>query len=238
MLPEMTKEERAARMTEKRDKIIQFLASGEVFTTTAVVCELLGCSQPVAHRTLEALVKDEQLKTEAVTIDGHKTRLWGITPHGLGLAGSFQVPYFELGRTNPAYVPHHTDTQRARLKAQAAGWKAWTPGKALYGQGLKKIPDALAVDPQGELVAIELERTLKTPKRYADIVSQHLQTIKTGKWARVLYLTPARIPAQALRTAVHRVIEVSVAGEKVRLEPRHYERFSFFDLETWKGEAS
>lgn len=238
MLPEMTNAERALRTQEKREKIVRFLASGEAFTTTAVVCELLGCSQPVAHRALSAMVKEDQLKAETLQVEGRITRLWGITPHGLGLAGVFDAPYFELGRTNPAFVTHHTDTQRARLKAEAAGWKDWTPGKVLYKQGLKKIPDALAVDPQGELVAIELERTLKTPKRYADIVSQHLQTIKTGKWARVLYLTPPRVPAQALRTVLYRVTEVLVAGEKVRLEPRHYERFAFYDLETWQGETS
>lgn len=236
MLPKMTSEQREQRSTEKREKIINFLASGEGFSTTAVICELLGCSQPVAHRVLSALVKTDQLKSETLQVEGRVTRLWGITPHGLGLAGIFDAPFFELGRTNPQFVTHHTDTQRARLKAAAAGWTSWTPGKLLYNQGLKKIPDALATNPDGELVAIELERTLKTPKRYADIISQHLQIIKAGRWGMVLYLTPSRVPSLALKAAIQRVTTVSVAGEKVQLERRHFDRFKFFDLDAWKGQ--
>lgn len=53
---------------------------------------------------------------------------------------------------------HRLDTQRMRLAAEKAGWTQWVPERALQGRGLKKVPDAAAIDTRGHLVAIEIER--------------------------------------------------------------------------------
>ena len=46
-------------------------------------------------------------------------------------------------------------------------------GALLHSKGLKKIPDAIATSPSGERVVIEIERYVKTPKWYVEIISAH-----------------------------------------------------------------
>lgn len=107
---------------------------------------------------------------------------YGITPHGLALVNETERPYFELGRMNASYVPHHLATQTARLTAEAAGWTNWQPGKILYKTGLLKVPDALCVTLDHRKVAIEIERNIKTKKRYEEICPvTSRSTTKRGK---------------------------------------------------------
>jgi DNA-binding PadR family transcriptional regulator len=229
----MTAIERAARKDAKRRLLLDFLASGEVYTTTEIASVIMSASRPVATSTLKSMEREGVLKAESHMNGGRQVRIWGITPHGLALANVFEdVPFFELGRTNSDYIPHHLQSQRARLAAEEAGWTDWTPGKTLYGQGLKKIPDAVSTSPDGKRVALEIERFIKTPKRYAEIISSYLQEIKSGKWNEVHYLTPPGLETR-LERAFASVKFVSVAGNKVALTDRHRSVFKFFSFDNW-----
>jgi hypothetical protein len=231
-IPKMSYEERQARAQAKKGTILGFLASGEVYTSVVVAAKIMAASPSAAERTLIGLVRDGALKCESHTVGSRKTHIYGITPHGLALMDRFDRPYFQLGRTNSAYIPHHLETQRARLAAEEAGWTDWTPGKLLHNQGLKKIPDAIATSPEGERVAIEIERHVKTPKRYEEIISAHLQSISKKLWREVHYLTPDGL-AMRVAKAFENVKSVPVNGDKVPLELAHRERFRFYELSSW-----
>ncbi len=231
-LPSMNYQERSARAEAKRTLILMFLASGEVYSIIQMVTRLLSCSASSAERTLSALVKDGALKTEQHLIGSRMSNIYGITSHGLALVDIFDRPYFQLGRTNSAYIPHHLETQTARLNAEGAGWSSWQPGKALHNRGFEKIPDALVISPAGIRVAIEIERHIKTPKRYSEIIAAHLQSITQRKWDEVHYISHAAL-FNKVAGAFQHIDSIPVHGDKVRLEQKHRDRFKFFDLNHW-----
>jgi hypothetical protein len=234
--PKMSHEERQARAHAKREVVLRFLASGEVYTSVMVAAKLMAVSTSAAERTLAALVRDGAIKFESHIVAARKANIYGITPHGLAMMDQFDRPYFQLGRTNSAYITHHLETQHARLAAEAAGWTDWAPGKLLHNQGFKKIPDALVTSPKGERVAIEIERHIKTPKRYEEIISAHLQSISKKLWREVYYLTPDGLAIRVAKAFAH-VKSVPVNGDRIPLEQSHRDRFQFYELKDWPVRA-
>ena len=231
-LPRMSYLEKQSRAEAKRELLLQFLASGEVFSTVTMLSRVISASPSSTTRTLDYLVRDGALKSERHVIQCRHSHIYGITAHGLGLVGKSNVRHFELGKTNAAYIPHHLDTQVARLNAEGEGWKDWQPGKALYGQSLEKVPDALATDPVEKRVAIEIERHIKTPRRYGEIISAHLQAITQKKWAEVHYLCPNGLHKKVEAAFAH-IDSVFVKGERVPLVQKHRDCFKFFALNLW-----
>lgn len=129
------------------------------------------------------------------------------------------------------------DVQRARLQAERAGWGEWTPDRQCHrlaaSEAWLKAPDAVVRSPGGELVAIELERTIKTKKRYEAIMAAYLQMIKKGTVARVVYLCPDQKVTPRVE-AIYRSFEtVPVAGQRVAINEQHQARFTFNNLEGW-----
>lgn len=238
-LPHMSYLEKQSRADAKRELVLQFLAGGEVFSTVTILSRVISASPSSTTRTLEYLMRVGALKSEMHVIQCRHSYIYGITPHGLGLAGKFDARHFELGKTNAAYIPHHLDTQLVRLNAEDEGWKGWQPSKALYGQSLEKVPDAIATDPVEKRVAIEIERHIKTPKRYAEIISAHLQAITQKRWAEVHYLCPGGLHKKVEAAFAH-IDSVFVKGERVPLLQKHRDCFKFFALNSWpiteKGE--
>ena len=224
--------EKQARAAEKRLAILRFLSDGEVYTNLVLASKVMRCSRSSAERTLNSLICDDALKAESHIIQSRKHRIYGITPHGLAIAGEFDRAYFQPGRTNPSYILHQLQTQQARLQAESAGWDGWQPGKTLYKQNLLKVPDALCVSLAGKRVAVEIERHVKTRKRYEEIISAHLQAMSKKDWDEVHYLTTSAllIPLQKIFA---RLGSIPVKGERVELEAKHRARFHFYDLDEW-----
>ncbi len=223
--------ENLARAAEKHTAIIQFLADGEVYTTAAIVADLLCCSKPTANRTLASMCMAGELKTEPHFVEGHKVFVYGITPHGLALANGTGKA-FELGRTSSAYIPHHIQTQRSRIGAERRGWHGWKPGKTLYSLSLKKVPDSICTSPVGVVVAIEVENHVKSLKRLEEIVSSHLQSVSKSLWREVHYLCPSHIK-KALQNAFERIETVPIQNTRVQLTQAHRNCFKFFSFEEW-----
>lgn len=234
--PKMSYAQQQARAAAKRKLVLDFLASGEQFFNAEIASILLSTSRSSALRTLASMVKGGELKTEEHLIKSRKVVLFGITTHGLAMANVFDQNAFERGK-NPSYLTHHFQTQLARLKAEDQGWTNWTPGKTLHDKGLKKIPDALATSPNSKRVAVEIERNIKTPKRYQEIIGAHLLGCSNKLWDEVHYLTPDGMSGRLhkLFLSITRV-NVPTLGELV-LEPLHYNRFKFYDLNNWPGET-
>lgn len=231
-LPRMSYLEKQSRAEAKRELVLQFLASGEVFSTVAILSRVISASPSSTVRTLDYLVRDDALKSEQHVILCRHSYVYGITAHGLGLVGKFNMRHFELGKTNTSYIQHHIDTQIARLNAEENGWKNWQPGKSLYGQNLEKVPDAIATNANEKRVAIEIERHIKTPKRYSEIISAHLQAITQKRWAEVHYLCPYSLHKKVEAAFMH-IDSILVKGERIQLLQKHRDCFKFFALNSW-----
>lgn len=192
--------EKLARSQSKRDLVLKLLSKGEVYLTIDVACELLGLSRPTTLATLRKLEALGCLKTEAMIVPWNdhprNTILFGITPTGLAHTGADPTaPVFELGRTNPLYVQHHRHCQILHVRALTLGWKGWVSERTLRDKNVKlrKIPDAIGLDPDGKRVAVEMERSVKSTKRYEKVQELYLTDLKSGKIDRVAYVCPPRI---------------------------------------------
>lgn len=221
-IKKMSRSEIDVRASEKRTKILDFLSSGEVWTTVQVVNLLLGCSRQSSLRTLKSLEKAGLIKSEMCG----NTQLFGISGHGLALSevAHEHCKEFELGKTNPYFINHHFQTQIARLKAEAEGWHDWQPGKILYSctPRLKKVPDAMAKRGDGRIVAIEIELHIKSQKRMVEIIGLYIEQLIQKRHDLVFYITPN---PESLSRALQRVKTVRVKGCVITVMESHLARF-------------
>ncbi|MDP1871710.1 MAG: hypothetical protein Q8K61_08785 [Gallionella sp.] len=238
-IPPMTHIERTKRAKDKAQTVCDFLASGEIYSTPEIISQLLNLDRSRAVACLKTLEKQGFLRSEEHYFEGRHQKIFGVTPQGLALADKCENPYFEGGRTNAGWVPHRLACQRMRLKATAAGWKDFTPERVLrLDKSLKKIPDAVATNPNGARVAIEIERNVKTQKRYADLIVIYLKAIKANKYAEVHYVAPDELIEKLLKRTVTSIKSVKVGAEIVQITPEHLSKFKFFSFESWaKKEA-
>lgn len=234
----MTYLEKQERHSQKRACLLQFLASGEVYTTLKVAAQLLQASERTTLRLLQKLVEEKLLKVDLKVMPHTSLKLFGISEFGLAMTetANLKAKPFMLSRTNPSWVQHHVDGQLIRIKAEVQGWKNYLPGKLLMVENtarLKKLPDALITRPDGRKVAIEIERYVKSRKRMEDVIAAHLSQIVDKKYDFVYYFTPHK---PALDRAFAAVQFVAMDTKKIQLNDTHRARFKTFDLQKWNGE--
>lgn len=237
-LPKLTPAERMARKAEKEQRLLAFLASGEVWTDITNAARLWGLSNDAAATTLRAMARDRLVVREEIQTGPRAVfPIYGITPDGIAACPTAPVdaPEHQQGRLQAANIPHQLAVQLIRITAEAAGWFAWRPGRFLYKSGLQVVPDALAVDPQGRLTAIEVERNVKSLKRRREVLSGHVLAMAAKKWARVLYVCEARCDADRLRELYLSLDELDTPGGRTAMTDTHRARFQFINLTHFKG---
>ena len=226
--------ERQVRIEHKRRKLLRFLRD-ETWSSLPVMASLLVISEPAMYKTLCQMERDGFLLRYKVP--ELNMSLWGITSKGLLFAWDENEPmknrpYFEPSKLSVVTIAHYLYIQRARLAAEQAGWIAWMPGNRLPKE-IKKRPDAVVTNPSGQRVAIELERSIKTVKRYEAIFATYLQMIKQGEYVMVHYVCPDATFAPRLTRLFQLIQAVPVVGERVPLTEKHRARFPVFALENW-----
>ncbi len=239
---------RVARALEKRRLVLRFLRD-EIWTSADIVGMLLGISYPAAHILLKVMERDGLTTSSEMFVrskrGAQRAVLHGITAQGLAYAWDMTEVQesrhpWEPSKTNPLFVPHNIETQRARLRATHKGWHTWRPARALMGLGLPKLPDGEVVDPSGLKVAVEIEREIKTDKRYEAVIGAYVaQMKKDERWDRVDYLCPDVEFAARLARVFGRLKQLRLEGQtgvpaKVgNLEQVHLDRFRFYSNEAW-----
>lgn len=231
----MPHEQRLERQCSKRIKLLTFL-SQEIFTCSEIAGIVMGLqSRQATHKSLCQYEKEGLIRRETIELaDSSKCTIWGITSHGLGWSfdpakGLTGSKVFEPSRVSGAVLRHTLDVQYIRIIAERAGWSGWQTGDRLskWGKDCKR-PDAIACDKQNRLAAIEVERSFKSIKRYNVIVSEYLQLIKLGVVNRVIWVSPNEAFVDRLKTIITTIQEVSVAGQKVKIDPaRHHVNLHF-----------
>lgn len=233
----MTAQEKKERAAFKRSTLLLFLASGEQWTTLAVAAELLQTSERTALRLMKKLIAEHLIKVDVGIVPHSNLKLYGISDHGLAVTGAaLTLKAFPIGRTNPSWVKHHTQSQRIRIRGEQTGWTDWVSEKLLTvknSQRLKKLPDFLMTRPDGHKACGELERYCKSKKRLADAMGGHLTQIVSGHYVFVYYFVPDKA---AQERAFNRVEFVVVDGNKIKLNDSHRARFKVFLIESWQGE--
>jgi len=230
-------DERKKKIKDKRDIILGFMRD-ETYTIGLVLMELLGFKNiQNVNSTLKKMEKDNLVKRASIDVTyGRPITLWGITETGIhyafGLDEPFQPrPSFSPSKVKPITLQHRIDLQLVHVRAINAGWTDWIPGH-LMGKRVAgmKLPDAVAINPRGEKIAIELERTCKSRKRYAEILVSHLMEKKVGQWQKIYYLCPTEDFAARVRRAYFAVETAKHKGTTFTVKDEHRAPFYFYSF--------
>lgn len=231
---------RLERRVERQQQVLRFLR-GEIWSST----ELLGQVMQIktaqgSHKALLSMAHEKLICRHQVGVFGRKAlSIWGITPHGQAMAFDLESEeplsaYFEPSRISLSSMEHHLDVQRVRLIADRAGWVDWVPGARLGRSAPdSKRPDAIARSTDGVMVAFEIERTIKSYKRYEAIMSHYLQEIKAGEFGYVQYLSPTVNFSRRLERVFKKITAVPVQGARIPLKEEHYQSFRFNAYDDW-----
>jgi hypothetical protein len=223
---------RKKRQLEKRNLILRWLRCN-TWSTSEVLREVVGlASRQAVSSTLGALVRDGMLRRAVIHNDyGAPVLVWGITAHGAAMAATpdecVNIRLFESSKVNPSTLAHTLDLQRAQFRSERAGWR-WLTNTGEFSKSEAKYADAVAIRQDGQKIAIEIERTVKTAKRYAEILVAHLAARKEGKWEWIYYLSPD----EAIRDRVKRLfMEIHHAnwhGRSITITDTHRSPFVFY----------
>ena len=238
----MSPQERREQADEKRVELLNFLGSGEVWSSLSVIAVLLQRTEQTARRLVKRLVSDGYVKIDTVSHLGGSLRLYGITRSGLEFAPEAHplCRPFELGKTSPENVSHHLDTQYVRLFLQDQGWTDWVPEKILLLSDTEtrrksiKIPDAIGLDRSGIRKAIEVERYVKSADRLTQAISGHVGSILQKKYGQVIYFSPQLEKLKRAFNSIE-IVNIESLGLRKISEDQIEKLFQFYDLNQVKN---
>lgn len=232
------------RKAEKEKILLTFLKD-EGFSTAKILGELLGVTRTATFRTLKSLERRGILKQAEVPYEIGKgtPSIWGLTPTGAFLATEDgRYKHFDPNRVSEITIKHELAVQRARVKVIRLGWGGCIGGRDLRKKGFTErstwpqIPDFFAVSPKGRKVAIEVERTIKTPKRYEVIFDHYCQMLADKTVQEVVYICP-KDKALRLKRFFLTIETMTVDGKTHSFSDSFRKRFHFVTYEEWEDYA-
>ena len=240
-----SKAERDRIKAEKQSKVLSFLLE-ERFSTAAVLALLLKMTPNGVHRTLLKMEKEGLIKPHTVDFElsAWNLKIWGLMPKGALLAADMNedLNFFEVGRTKPITIAHSLALQRVKVIALINRWVEWESSSKMLKKANEnrstwiQVPDAVARSPKGRKVAIELERTVKTPKRYVEILANYAEMMSMRIIDEVIYVCPAQLTAR-LERLFHRIEKIIFKGKVIPTPSGLLERFYFISYEEWETRA-
>lgn len=227
--------ERMAARKEKKRRLLAFLRS-EVWTSLEVAADVMKLScRKAAARTIRGFADDGLVVIEEVVTPRGRVRIVGITSNGQahisGLLGRpLEERSYERRRVGSMTLFHRIELQKLRIHCARSGWSGWAyPDRQAAREKNRRQhrPDAIAMAPRGARVAIELELTIKSRKRYRFILGHHLQAIQRGEYDEVIYSSPSPELLAAVRQVVLGLDRVVVGGREVLVTPEMLSKFHF-----------
>lgn len=241
-----SKAERDRIKAEKQSKVLSFLLE-ERFSTATVLALLLKMTPNGVHRTLLKMEKEGLVKPHTVDFElsAWNLKIWGVTPTGALLAADMDedLNFFEVGRTKPITIAHSLALQRVKVIALNNRWVEWESSSKMLKKANEsrstwiQVPDAVARSPKGRKVAIELERTVKTPKRYVEILANYAEMMAMGTIDEVIYVCPTQLTAR-LERLFHRIEKIIFKGKVITTPQGLLRRFYFISYEEWDVRAT
>lgn len=241
------KVEQRKRTAEKDAMIMSFLAD-EVYSTTDVLSKHMKLDRTVVYRALRRLEKKGFVKLHQIIFELAQTgkqTIWGITNAGaIFVSDDVDPPYFEPSKVSITTISHNLMIQKARINAQKHGFENWVSSRELkriaHNNRIRwlQIPDAVA-EKDGEKYAFEIEKTIKTARRYRAVMSNYVQMFLSSRndeqkktVDRVIYLC---IPTfdRKLEKIFNSFETVSIGGKDIQLNDNAKARFQFKDVTEW-----
>lgn len=230
-------------MDDKDRGIVTFIRD-ESFSTTEILSQASGLKRSATYVRVKNLEKDGFIKQSDVSFEvtsrGYLP-IWGLTRKGARLAASDgYFDCFDAENISIMTIAHSVALQRRKVVAIAAGWKQWLSSRRMRQIAHKdpliwlQVPDALVMSLKGKKVAIELERTKKTPKRYEEIMSNYCQMLLDKTIDQVIYICPEKI-TPAIEDYFLRVEAIFVNGRILPVHQSFRNRFVFLTFMEWES---
>lgn len=238
--------ERVRAIQAKRNAILGWFRNYS-WTHMDVLTIVTGLGRRAVDITLAKMQRDELIRSGEVMIARNRpVRIWGLTHHGVHFAvpigEEFQyVPTFEPRKVAVSTLEHDICVQIIHAKALRMGWRDWRTANQLAVQLAKaglKIPDGIAMSPSGERTAIEIERTLKSARRYEELLISYLDGRKRGLWQHVLYLSPTEEIAARVERAYRAIKKARFNGQSFAVTNSHFALFSFLSFGSFYKEPN
>lgn len=226
--------DRMAAQATKRRRLLAWLRL-EIWTTPAIAGDVMGVTDRRTIRdTLAAMSRDGLIALDEIEIPLGVLKVLGITMDGQSAAAGLERDMigsaYERGRIGLTVLDHTLDLQTLKLSCLRAGWKNWNkPDSKKWGKAYR--PDAIAVTPDGVVVCIECERTIKTKKRYATIFSNHVTGLGKKAFSHVIYAAPTPEKARNIERLLRSIHLLQVAGETVSAGKTIDAHFTFVTYE-------
>ncbi|MDD1830241.1 hypothetical protein LRP52_49900, partial [Photobacterium sp. ZSDE20] len=134
------------------------------------------------------------LKKHDLVFDTHNVLLWGILDEGIHQVADLEnapLNHFQPKKMSISTINHTLMNQRIRIATHHLGWRHWENSdrkKFISKYPVKHRPDSIVTNPNGIVMAIETELTLKTALRYRSIVQSHVEAMKNNLWHNVTYV--------------------------------------------------
>jgi hypothetical protein len=249
-MPLLPTKEIAERKREKTMLVLRFLR-----TTIYSTAELLGMVMRLrdrshAYMTLKALERAKLIQSAKSDIVGRKT-LWGITLAGqrfcLQDGDEENTKFFNPAKISSSTLEHYLAIQRVHIALEKEAWKAFeypdkTPRPHLKGGNLAPEnqytirPDLLATNPDAIRGAIEVERFVKSERRYEEhVIPGHVRKLNAHEYDFVLWIARDIDHQQTLENTIRKVVQKLRENQRFYLEarPTHYKIFQFSNLQSW-----
>lgn len=232
-----SRSERIERRNEKIVKLLNFLKE-ETYSDLPTLQSLFNYkAHPPMSRLLSSVVDLGLIQKHIFNAPGGKVSLWGITMDGIAmviLPGDTVFPSrFEPSKITGWSMQHHILNQQIRLILEAKGARDWINGDRknfLTQFDVKHRPDGVITLANGQRIAIETERNLKTKARYQEIMKSHLVAKKAEKWQHVYYVLPDDQKKLALMKLFNSITFLTFSGRPITLEQGHRDAFQFFTI--------
>jgi len=228
--------ERQKRIEEKKQALLSWLADF-TWTTPELAGQVMGLTTRAGiNKTLKRLQAEHLIKEAFITLaDNRDLRVIGITPNGLlwcdNSPTAIDKTSFDPNRVAQSTIIHRLDVQRCRIKLGNHGSK-WVSENS-YPKRITYRPDAI-FEANGTTIALELERTAKTKKRYQQIITQHLRQINNNSYEHVHYVSTMPGFAARLERLFTSISKLPVRGQQVLFSDELREHFEFYDFNDWK----
>lgn len=229
---------------ERKKKILAFLLE-ERFSTTAMLALFLNMTPNGVQRTLNKLEQAELIKSHTIDfLNALHFKIWGLTPKGALFANEADqnIRFFEVRRIKPITMAHSLALQRIKVISMGSGWEQWESSSKMLKKANEsrstwiQVPDAVTRSPKGRKIAIEFERTVKTPKRYVEILANYAEMISKGVIDEVIYVCPEQL-APRLERLFYRIEKIIFKGKVTPIPAGLLERFYFISYEEWDLKA-
>lgn len=248
---------RKERAQEKEMFVLDYLRD-EVYSSTKILANIMCVGDRAARNALNKMEQKGLIVRDEIQFMGARAvTLWGITSAGIMHeidpedVQTISLRNHKVNTLKALTIEHSLDVQWCRIYCETdLDFEDWIPDRLLPGKGAKKghplrwhcYPDAVAKKPLegGDFikVAIEVERSRKTPSRYVQIINSHLRNIRDGRYRAVIYFCKTKKEADSFRVLFHRLIDEKkislLIGEKRYSMDDCKKLFGFWSMESAK----